>query len=95
MAPALTNYKLCNSYAGAVGTGRTQSFSCGTTGRYVVVQLKGRTYLTMCEVEVYGSPAKGNIFMSTLYTPLIEYISIGIGKQFSQFLNISKLFKIK
>ncbi|XP_028969767.1 uncharacterized protein LOC105006817 isoform X4 [Esox lucius] len=42
-----------------IPAGETQSFQCNEMeGRYVVVVIPGRAeFLTLCEVEVYGSPA--------------------------------------
>jgi hypothetical protein len=56
-APRVGAYKVCNVMAGAVGRGASYTFKCpgcGVTGRYAIVQLRGRNYLTLCEVRVFG-----------------------------------------
>ena len=50
--PALTNYELCASYDGPVGAGATQTFYCGSSGRYLIIQLQKTDILTLCEVQV-------------------------------------------
>ena len=46
----------CRHYGGAVRQGGTISLHCrrNNHGRYVYVMLRGRNYLTLCEVEVYS-----------------------------------------
>ena len=58
-APAIGNYQACAHVGGALAAGETRSITCNGKGRYVIVQLKGRNYLTLCEVEVYGGMYKG------------------------------------
>ena len=58
-APAIGNYQACAHVGGALGAGETRSIACNGKGRYVIVQLKGRNYLTLCEVEVFGGMYKG------------------------------------
>ena len=70
VAPALTNYKVCHYFAGAIRAGISQSVWCGTIGRYLVIQLKTTQYLTLCEVEVYGTPARGKLM--AVYIVLYE-----------------------
>ena len=53
-APVLGAYSVCASQGDALGAGKTKDFACDSTGRYVIVQLKGANFLTLCEVEVYG-----------------------------------------
>ena len=48
---------LCGVYRGSVGAGATATITCTKTmtGRYVVIQIVGRSeYLTLCEVSVNG-----------------------------------------
>jgi hypothetical protein len=65
--PNLRNYRLCSAYRGHLGRGQTRNFRCRRTlyGRYVIVQLVGREYLTLCEVEVFG---KGSIKQCSQHT---------------------------
>ena len=47
----------CGFYSGAIPNGATHRFNCppGTvTGRYLVVQLNGTNFLTLCEVTATG-----------------------------------------
>ena len=37
-----------------MGAGEKKSFKCEAEDRYVIIQLKGKERLTLCEVEVYG-----------------------------------------
>jgi hypothetical protein len=56
-APVVGDYDVCATQGPALGAGETKLFACGSAnkhGRYVVVQLKGKNFLTLCEVEVYG-----------------------------------------
>ena len=50
----------CRHYGGAVRQGGTISLHCrrNNHGRYVYVMLRGRNYLTLCEVEVYSQGGK-------------------------------------
>lgn len=53
VAPGLTNFEICHSYNPAVGPGITQGFYCGSTGRYLVIQLQQPDQiLSICEVQV-------------------------------------------
>ena len=53
-APVIGEYSVCASQGAALDAGETKDFVCDAKGRYVIVQLKGANYLTLCEVEVYG-----------------------------------------
>ena len=59
-----SGYSTCASVQGALGAGETKEINCNqaVTGRYVVAQLTGSNYLTICEFEVYGS-ASGEIIV--------------------------------
>jgi len=48
--------QLCGIFQGPGGVGQEMTVQCaaGVTGRYLVIQLMGRQYLHLCEVEVYG-----------------------------------------
>ena len=48
------DYEQCAYQEAALGAGETKVFSCTTTGKYVVIQLKKKTALTLCEVKVFG-----------------------------------------
>ena len=65
-APAISNYNVCAKQATAVGAGETKALKCDATARYVIVQLNGYQYLTLCEVEVWGP--KGRIPIALLQT---------------------------
>ena len=54
--PNHSNYHLCRHHGGAVGRGQLLNLNCrrGLYGRYVIVQIHGRQYLTLCEVDVFG-----------------------------------------
>jgi hypothetical protein len=54
-SPSLLKDDVCATENGRLGAGETKVIPCVKVGRYVIVQLKGRNYLTMCELEVYGS----------------------------------------
>jgi hypothetical protein len=56
-APVVGDYDVCATQGPALGAGETKLFACPSYGRYVVVQLKGKNFLTLCEVEVYGTIA--------------------------------------
>ena len=66
-APAVGSYDACAHSDGALGAGETKSFDCAAKGRYVIVQLKGSNYLTLCEVQVFGGMLKENRFKSYSY----------------------------
>ena len=52
-APAVNGgYSVCATVTSALRPGESRSLKCVGTGRYVIVQLKGRNYLTLCEVIV-------------------------------------------
>jgi hypothetical protein len=53
-ASVLGTYQVCATSDGALGAGETKEFTCEAVGRYVVVQLLGKEYLTLCEVEILG-----------------------------------------
>ena len=54
--PNINNYQLCSHYGGAAGRGQLLNLNCRRPmyGRYVIVQIHGRQWLTLCEVEVFG-----------------------------------------
>ena len=55
--PSPINYELCHHYAGQVPQGARERILCDgpVTGRYLIVQLTGTNYLTLCAVEAYAS----------------------------------------
>ena len=54
VAPDLTNFEICHSYNPYLGSGVTQGFYCGSTGRYLVIQLQQSSqFLNICEVQVF------------------------------------------
>ena len=54
VVPAVDNFIHCSTFEGPVEDGVTQNFPCGTSGRYLIIQLNiTGTPLTMCEVRVY------------------------------------------
>ncbi len=61
-----SGYSTCASVQGALGAGETRQTICdqAAIGRYVVVQLTGSDYLTLCEVAVYASGER--IFRNTV-----------------------------
>ena len=59
-APAVGNYRPCAVNGGAMEKGECKAIDCHSKGRYLVVQLRGSNYLTLCEVQVYtGTPKTG------------------------------------
>ena len=48
------NYEECAYQEAAMGSGETKVFPCTTTGKYVVIQLKRKAVLTLCEVKVFA-----------------------------------------
>ena len=53
--PALGNFDVCFYYYGVYGAGETRTFPCpGGLGRYLIVQLEQKQYLTLCEVKVFA-----------------------------------------
>ena len=57
---SLTEFQLreCGFYSGAVPDNTTVTITCipgGVTGRYLVVQLGGTNFLTLCEVTAAGN----------------------------------------
>ena len=55
--PNVQNIKVCACQDSPMGNGETKKFHCGATGRYLVVLLGKKEYLSLCEVEVF----EGNI----------------------------------
>ena len=51
--------QLCGVFPGPATESQVIEVRCapGVSGRYVVVQIMGQQYLTLCEVEVYGGKA--------------------------------------
>ena len=62
VVPSVSNYPLCAAYPGIIGSGATADVTCnpGVAGRYVIVQLKALTYLTLCEVQVFTGTGTSN-----------------------------------
>jgi hypothetical protein len=57
--PTPINIEVCATQEAALAAGETKTFDCVATGRYVVVQLNGTGFLTLCEVEVLGGKTGG------------------------------------
>ena len=53
-APAVGNYDVCAEIGAEPKLGEIVSITCNDKGRYLIVQGRGRTSLSICEVEVYG-----------------------------------------
>jgi hypothetical protein len=53
--PVPGDYETCATSEAAMGLGATSVFPCEANGRYVIVQLNGENYFTVCELEVFGS----------------------------------------
>jgi hypothetical protein len=55
----LQDVKLDSQLCGTIGTAaRVNTIGCGNKiGQVVKIQLQGANYLTLCEVEVWGSPS--------------------------------------
>jgi len=58
--PALTNFDLCATSNGLIAAGETRRFKCGKRGRFVIVQLRYKQYLTMAEVQVYAERVRAD-----------------------------------
>ena len=54
-APTISNINVCVRQKEHLGPGEIRAFPCMATGRYVVIVLEKKDFLTLCEVEVYGS----------------------------------------
>ena len=52
-APDLTNYELCATHDEPLGAAVTQTFLCGSYGRYLIIQLQKMEILTLCEVQIF------------------------------------------
>ena len=61
MNVVLLLFNRCKYHPGAVKQGATIDIKCGTglIGNTVTIQLRGRNYLTLCEVQVFGEPSLG------------------------------------
>ena len=53
-APSLNGYEICARVLGALQLKETKTIKCIGKGRYLIVQMKGHYYLSLCEVEVYN-----------------------------------------
>ena len=60
-------YNRCKYHSGSVSSGGTITLNCDGSnhGRYVYVMLRGKDFLTLCEVEVYSKKGMINILLST------------------------------
>ena len=56
----LVDGQVCATETGSLGAGETKIFPCKAMGKTVRIQLNGRNYLTLCEVEVYGRKLENN-----------------------------------
>jgi hypothetical protein len=53
-APVVGAYDVCATVSDRLAAGETRTLACHATAQYVIVQLKGNDYLTLCEVRVEG-----------------------------------------
>ena len=53
-APAVGIYEECVTVNELLGAGQKKLVACSGKGRYLVIQLIPKNYLTLCEVEVFG-----------------------------------------
>ena len=53
-APTVGNYEECATVNELLGAGQKKLVACSGKGRYLVIQLIPKNYLTLCEVEVFG-----------------------------------------
>ena len=53
-------YQVCSEFDGEFGAGYTMRLPCsdGAVGRYVIVYLPVKQFLTLCEVQVFGRRGK-------------------------------------
>ena len=51
----LDGYTRCGQYSGTPGLESTITCPADVGGQYVYIYLPGANYLTLCEVEVYGT----------------------------------------
>ena len=58
VAPTPDGLTLCAQYPGTSATGDIIDLTCESpvTGQYLVVQLRGTNFLSLCEVQVSGTP---------------------------------------
>ena len=52
--PNINNFDACNYYYGVVASGERREFRCLNRGRFAIIQMEQKNYLTMCEVEVFA-----------------------------------------
>jgi hypothetical protein len=52
--PDLDNFDACTYFYGVMAAGERKEFRCLNRGRYLVIQMEQKNYLTMCEVEAYA-----------------------------------------
>ena len=53
LKPTPQNYHTCAAKNGTMSSAQYEVFKCVAEGRYVIIQLKGKDFLTLCEVEVF------------------------------------------
>jgi hypothetical protein len=51
----LDNYEVCVDISGAFATGESRLMPCDGIGVFLIIQMRERGVLTLCEVEVYGT----------------------------------------
>lgn len=66
-APTLVNYDVCATHSGALGAGETKAIECNAKGHFLIIQLKGKNYLTLCEVEVFGGKENITVYEMEVY----------------------------
>jgi hypothetical protein len=66
--PTLDNYEVCVDISGAFATGESRIMPCDGIGVFLIIQMRERGVLTLCEVEVYG---KGVWWFNNWYMPPI------------------------
>jgi hypothetical protein len=59
-------YTKCATEDGRLGAGETKAYRCEAVGRYVIVQLNGQNYLTLCEVAILGSKEHSQLYRQCL-----------------------------
>jgi hypothetical protein len=57
-APTMDTIKVCACQNSPIAKGMTERFSCGATGRYLMILLEGVYTLILCEVEVFEGKNK-------------------------------------
>ena len=84
----------CAYHPGAFGRGQTKSLRCNPpkVGRFVFVRLRTTEYLTLCEVEVYGSKGMLLLILEFIFVSIVPVYFICMDDIHLKITNPPKLF---